>query len=369
MPKKSPRRSTIDAPAPGHEDMRPTASIPVPTPLPTVPEELPETVDNLPARGSACRRCGVRTRAESRFGGVMRFDPTTASQVPSDATNVRQVRVQVGPDRVYDSKGNRIAPGFAVVTQFTVPLWRFCDDCEPLANDERPVTLLESLLGTPLKREPTELAVAATHAPTPFYQLPDSAPSDRGSSRPWKHVPDDAIEASRVELRTLVAHGGAPHPTGKPCGICGRTNSPYGWRENLWWPLGAGETPTRVPVCGGYRNVHNPKAPSFMRWSKELIGCETLADAPRNGLSSPPEEIVWRSAAKAGAQLPCWSVHQLADMRRVMAWKHPEYSRVNDVRAPWWHVADAPLAPLSMEDQLAERIARLEAELTKGVAI
>lgn len=363
---KKPRRSTIDAPAPGHEAFHP----PTPSQLPTVPALLPPPVDELPA-ASACRWCGKRTNSPNRFGGVIRLDPAGLDHMPADATDKRQVRVLVGPDPVYDPTGSRIAPSYTVVQQFTVALWRFCDDCEHLANDEQPITLLRAALhGPSLPADPTHLAVAADHAPTPFYQLAGSTPFAHGSSDSWEHITSTAIEVSRSAIGTLIANGGAPHPSGKPCGVCGRTNSPYGWREEMWRPPGTNsETPTRVPICGGTRNVHNPQAPPWMRWRKEPVGCEVLVDAPRNGLSSPLEEIVWRSAKNCDAQLPSWTVHHLADKRRVMAWKHPGYTTVTDVRGPWWHVVDAPLVPPSVEDQLAERLARLEAELAvKGVS-
>lgn len=356
--------STLDMPAEDHE-MRHRAPVDdVGEHLPVVPEELRESPDGLPAK-SACRWCGRRTDTAGRFGGAMRVPDGEA--VPADAVNVRRVRVRMPAAEAamrQQGVGAMQATLMAgpVVQEFTVPVWRVCDECESTAVTDEPLRLLSALLQTPLPRNPVHLAVADKHAPAPYWRTPGARPSDSGPGRRWGHIDQAAVDAARVALQEFQGAGGVPSPTGQPCGICGRSNSHYGWAESPWLPpVEYGHRVKRFPVCGGVRRVHRPELPAYNRWQSVRTGCEVLLTGSRNGVLAPLHELAWTAAQKAGVEMPSSTWWFVSDFGRLLAFTHPDYGN-NCSREPWWHVADVPVPPPPPEVALAARLDRLEAE-------
>lgn len=343
------------------------AEVPPPAPdLPEVPPEVPDGPDGLPpACPTACRWCGQSTPDGSlTVGGIVRIPE--GEEPPSDATSVRRVRVVTPGDierRAYDLAAGR-QPYMAgrVVQEVTLPVWRVCDTCAGLPRDPAPVDLLRAALGG-LPLTPTTVYAAEAHPLMPYYRLGRTSPRSRGHREPWQHA-RAALEAARGLLAELDRAGGVPSPTGAPCAICGRTNSPYGWSDRRWYPgSGVPKVPADgLPLCDGWTVQPGPRR--VTRWdtgpARRRVGCRRLVEAPH--IAGPLIERVRDEAQRAGAEVPHPHHVRPEDRGRFYAAAHPEYGRLTGPRPPWWHVSAIPTIPAEPDPaELAERLARLEA--------
>lgn len=348
------------------------AAVPAPDPgenLPTASAEPEQALDTLPRSGSACRFCGVRAAADAlRVGGTYRIPVNIPA--PADATNVRRVRL--GMDAVdweaaqaARAAGDMQAYGRAksgrVLQEVTVPTWRVCGACEDLPHEPSGMDLLSAAFGRRLPTTPTTLYVIERHQVQPYAATGRSS-NGRGGREPWAHAAEVVTAAAEL-LAELERAGGVPAPVGPGCGICGRTHSPYGWREATWRPPGtASATPAAVSLCDGFRvapgdRSRHPHAEPV----RSRVGCGLLVEMP--AVVGPLAERIHTAASRDGAEAPHPRAVHPDDRERFMAWAHPEFRRPAGPRPPWWHLADVPVAPPSAEERLAELAKLVEARL------
>ena len=348
--------------------------------VPLVPAEVEQGPDGLPRFGSACRYCGVRAGADAaRVGGTFRL-PEFATP-PTDATEVRRVRPQremnaVDFERAEKARESgdmatygRMRRG-AVVQEVTVPAWRVCSACEALGNEpdagKLTLTALTADRQAPLSRTPTTLYVIKRHGVTPYHFA--GQPTDRGSRTPWAHD-TEALTAAAALLAELEQAGGVPAPFGPGCGLCGRTHSPYGWREAKWTPPGDRGPLHGLPLCDGFRwqrgerTAHTPRPAAW----QARVGCGVIVDAPHE--AGPFIQRVYEAARRDGATPPHPSSVHFIDKDRFMAWAHPDFNYPDGPRPPWWHVADIPLPPPDPATVLADRVGELEAALERRLGV
>ena len=204
--------------------------------------------------------------------------------------------------------------------------WRYHRACSMASDGPELLALVLDPDARPVRVTRAHADVARQlGAPLAYAELETSAPEDPGRRNRFRHVSRNELAELRaaVERRHQELTEPAPHPDGRPCGICGTSHELADrWDTHDGWPV--------CDRCA--RMVAHTRVPGNQRL----------------------EEFA-RSAA--------WN---LIPPRRVinpfpLAWEMPGYVPLGaeERREPWAYVLDLPEIPPTPEERLAELESRL----------